>query len=1109
MKKFLLFTLMFWTLSGFGQGLFISEVADPGDHYDGRYVELYNASGSAIDFSTSVFYLSRQSNGGTTWSDVQLTGTVANGSCYVIAGYSAFTSYYTYTPDITSGTVNGNGDDAYYLYIGGDHTTGTLVDIYGVIDQDGTGQPWEYADSHAVRNTGIVSPNTTWTASEWTITSANVADMTPGTHDIGSLNDQTSTVKAPGTQLLVGTISSIGVDSVPIIRFDITDAGGDGLSTNVTGMYFVAGPNNTVDFQQNLGGGGVYDLTNGAVVSLTGQPVVNSGNVFLPVNLTVPDGGTVSLEAYVYIDNANAPDGGILQFQINAANHGFTADASGSDFESTFAGGDIVGNNFTVQVVATQLSFIQQPSDVTANSVMTPAVTVAATDAGGNIDIDYASTAITLGFTGTGNMSGTNPVNTISGVATFNDLSFDAVESNVTLTANDGTFSQVTSAAFNVTVQGGGTSCADALAIDAGTHTAVHTTVADYDQWYVYTAAADGTITVENCSSGYTGDTYVEIIENNCGGTNWNSADNVCGTLETLSFTVTAGESYYIGWGDYDTANPGTYDWTLSFRPTINIIDAYAVSNNELVLKYESGLTSVDPADYTLTATSQTTVNFNSANIDAGDNTIVYLTASADFAINTVRDNINDSYNNTTYQFYAGVLPVSYTNTANDPDTVRQGYNVTLSGVVTANDNFNQVWIQDSNDPMSGVLIYSSSFDALVSVGDTVTITGQKAFYNGLTEIINPVLINSVSGGTPTPAVINTANLEYYKAQDDPAAEPWEGQLVTVSGIVIDSLNSTYFEYFGHDCSGNIICINDDVDYQYGSGFALTTGSVYSITGVVTYSNGHYKINPRGTSDATETVRDFTSLVEDPASQVADATIDGTVPVDSLNAIEAFKFKITDEGTDGLPTKLSQFSLYTGPNNTVDIAGNAIAGGWFDFGDANIPIVIIAEPDFITDHFVFYADPETAIIDNGTSREVILHLWFDPAYLVDESVLQFMIKADPHGFVSECTNSQFAGTLSADVVGGSLIIDTNVGVKDVSESHVKVYPNPADNVLFVKSSEIISDISITDVLGRNIETINVNSDFSEINIANFTKGVYFIRINTENESYIIKSFIKK
>ncbi|MCK4880455.1 MAG: hypothetical protein KAS82_07340, partial [Bacteroidales bacterium] len=162
--------------------LFISEVTDPADEYSGRFIELYNAASEAIDFTTSTCYLSRQSNGGTSWGDLQLTGTVASGATFVIGG-SGFEGLYGFAPDQESGILIGNGDDAYCLFREGDHAAGVLHDIFGVIDTDGTGEPWEYLDSRAVRGETISVPNISWTASEWEITSADVADCDPGTHN--------------------------------------------------------------------------------------------------------------------------------------------------------------------------------------------------------------------------------------------------------------------------------------------------------------------------------------------------------------------------------------------------------------------------------------------------------------------------------------------------------------------------------------------------------------------------------------------------------------------------------------------------------------------------------------------------------------------------------------------------------------------------------------------------------------------------------------------------------------------------------------------------------------------------------------------------------------
>ena len=166
-------------------GLFVSEVADPLDVPNAKFVELYNATDSAIDFGAATWYLWRQANGGS-WTNVQLTGTIAAGGTYVVANSATYDSTFGKAADqYSSLTVSGNGDDGYFLVQGGTVTAmGTVVDAYGVVNQDGTGYAWEYLDKHAVRNADVVVPNATWTASEWTIPAGtvNAAAMTPDAH---------------------------------------------------------------------------------------------------------------------------------------------------------------------------------------------------------------------------------------------------------------------------------------------------------------------------------------------------------------------------------------------------------------------------------------------------------------------------------------------------------------------------------------------------------------------------------------------------------------------------------------------------------------------------------------------------------------------------------------------------------------------------------------------------------------------------------------------------------------------------------------------------------------------------------------------------------------
>jgi hypothetical protein len=169
----------------FSTSLLISEVADPANNQNARFVELYNTGSALLDFSTETWYLSVQS-GGAAWHDIALSGTVDAGETFVVAYGGDFTNFnaaYGFDPDMASMLITGDGDDGYFLYLSGDHATGTLIDAYGVPDTDGTGTEWEYTDMRAVRKYAVVTPDNVWHSQEWIIRpQADVAGMTPDFH---------------------------------------------------------------------------------------------------------------------------------------------------------------------------------------------------------------------------------------------------------------------------------------------------------------------------------------------------------------------------------------------------------------------------------------------------------------------------------------------------------------------------------------------------------------------------------------------------------------------------------------------------------------------------------------------------------------------------------------------------------------------------------------------------------------------------------------------------------------------------------------------------------------------------------------------------------------
>ncbi len=88
-----------------------------------------------------------------------------------------------------------------------------------------------------------------------------------------------------------------------------------------------------------------------------------------------------------------------------------------------------------------------------------------------------------------------------------------------------------------------------------------------------------------------------------------------------------------------------------------------------------------------------------------------------------------------------------------------------------------------------------------------------------------------------------------------------------------------------------------------------------------------------------------------------------------------------------------------------------------------------------------------------------------------------------------------------------------VGVKENKQglSNINVYPNPANNVLNIASSdEYISEIVILNVAGQKVFSLeNLFVQHYTINTLNLSKGIYFVKIsNSNSEAHNIKLIIE-
>ena len=93
----------------------------------------------------------------------------------------------------------------------------------------------------------------------------------------------------------------------------------------------------------------------------------------------------------------------------------------------------------------------------------------------------------------------------------------------------------------------------------------------------------------------------------------------------------------------------------------------------------------------------------------------------------------------------------------------------------------------------------------------------------------------------------------------------------------------------------------------------------------------------------------------------------------------------------------------------------------------------------------------------------------------------------------------------------TLTVLTSVGIGDLETDGYYIYPNPTQDLLNVYSKQNIVDISITDVLGKQIflESDKNNLQNIEIDLSNYSNGIYMMTIKFNDNSTVTKKIIKE
>ena len=909
---------------GAAGSLFISEVSDPGDVFQARFVEFYNATGSDIDFDTTTWYLSKQVNGGS-WTDIQLSGVATAGTTFVIASTELnFTSEYGVVANQYNGGVSGNGDDGYYLYEGGNHTGGTLTDAYGVIGEDGTGNAWEYLDTHATRTSTVNSATSTWTSSEWIIpASADVADMTPGVHtvDASSVPDfvpgYSNRVVSGTTQSVTGLTSGVTYyyRVIATNEFCVTDnsntqsvttvAVGPDITVLGTNLAVIADGSTVTTVTNGTDYGDltlvgatldhVFSITNNGVstLSLTGTPLVAiSGTHATNFTVTVNPASTVTASNVttftIHFDPSSlgVHDATVTIESDDADENPYTFDITGAGVDSEIA---VLGTNLVVITDGNTTPTATEGTDfgdvLTGGGQLAHTFTV--TNSGtAALFLDGVPTISISGAHATNFVLTTDvsTTNVAAGAATTFTITFDpnfiGVHTATVSIAN----SDATENPYDFTIIGNGT-CVTPNAPDVQAATGI-TATGFTANWTASTIGAPTNYIIDvSTDSG-----FASFI------TGYNAKDVGTAISEAVS-SLTAGRTYYYRVRAQNDCTSGT---TSTNSATITVtVDCFSVT--------------------VLPATGISSISFtaNWSAVTGADGYCVDVSSNATFAGAVsdlfISEYVEGSSNNKYLELYNGTAgSVALTNYsilifANGSATPTA--TIPLTGTLSASTTF---VIEHTSEALgvSGNMATNLPFNGDDAIALTNTTSG------GYVDIIGQIGTDPGSGwGTsPTSTVNNTLRRMGSIVVGDtdgsdafvPTAE-WDGYVQdTVSGLGSHSLTAGggYVAGYSNNCVG-----------------AVTSLAVTGLTDGVTYYYRVRATNAYCTSvnSSTQSVVTTSTSVDNPTG--ANAVADGAEAADLTWTNNA-------AGDDVVVVRSTNATLSATPTPGVALnVGDALGGG--------------------------------------------------------------------------------------------------------------------------------------------------------------------------------------
>ncbi len=130
-------------------------------------------------------------------------------------------------------------------------------------------------------------------------------------------------------------------------------------------------------------------------------------------------------------------------------------------------------------------------------------------------------------------------------------------------------------------------------------------------------------------------------------------------------------------------------------------------------------------------------------------------------------------------------------------------------------------------------------------------------------------------------------------------------------------------------------------------------------------------------------------------------------------------------------------------------------------------------------------------------------MWYSSSALTTQLPSTTVVTSGTTYYVTQTVN----GCTS---IATAITVTTTLDTNDISlEKQIKIYPNPATDILIIDSKETVGKLTIFDISGKLVETIDGNEKSSlKINVGKYNSGKYVLKIENSKGVYNYP-FIKK